>query len=143
MSTPLSRKLVEGRSGELFVVVGNPDVGYTLHHAQLSEVGHYKRSWQAVQRARDGHDEVAVPVLPREQLVGEGAGSPVPAPSSTPSSTGGLVEGDFEFCPSSKDSRNGHCSCWSDCEPCHWCGDDTPDPLCDCERCTAAREVVG
>ena len=24
-------------------------------------------------------------------------------------------------------------------EGCHWCGDDTPDPSCDCPRCTAAR----
>lgn len=57
MSPPISRKLVEGRSGELFVVEGNPTAGYTLHHAQLSEVGHFKRSWEAVRRAENGHDE--------------------------------------------------------------------------------------
>lgn len=59
MSAPVSRKLVEGRSGELFVVEGSPGVGYTLHHATLSEVGHYKRSWEAVRRAQDGHDDAA------------------------------------------------------------------------------------
>lgn len=32
-----------------------------------------------------------------------------------------------------------HCPHWYDCEPCHWCGDDTPDPFCDCDRCTAVR----
>lgn len=56
MSRPVSRKLVEGRSGELFVVEGNPEVGYTLHHAALTEVGHYKRSWEAVRRAQDAQD---------------------------------------------------------------------------------------
>jgi hypothetical protein len=53
----VSRKLVEGRSGNLFVVEGNPDIGYTLHHVTLTEVGHYKRSWQAVQRAENGIDD--------------------------------------------------------------------------------------
>lgn len=34
-----------------------------------------------------------------------------------------------------------HCSHWYDCEPCHRCGDDTVDPGCDCDRCTAVREA--
>lgn len=48
-----------------------------------------------------------------------------------------LLEADPEFCRSGPDGM--HCYCWSECEPCHYCGDDTPDPLCDCERCTAVR----
>lgn len=34
-----------------------------------------------------------------------------------------------------------HCSHWEDCEPCCRCGDDTPDPSCDCPRCTYVRQA--
>lgn len=52
----VSRKLVEGRSGNLFIVEGSPGGGYTLLHVQTSVVGRYQRSWQAVRRAVDGID---------------------------------------------------------------------------------------
>lgn len=45
---------------------------------------------------------------------------------------------DLDYCPGS--DSHWHCPCWSDCEPCHYCGDDTPDPMCDCDRCTAVRQ---
>lgn len=51
-----------------------------------------------------------------------------------------LFPADPEFCPGHPDGQ--HCYCWSECEPCHYCGDDTPDPLCDCERCAAVREGI-
>jgi len=41
-----------------------------------------------------------------------------------------------EHCTASED---GHCHHWYDCEPCCRCGDDTRDPNCDCELCTAVR----
>lgn len=47
-----------------------------------------------------------------------------------------------EICPSAPEGEVVHCGHWYECEPCHWCGDDTPDPNCDCERCTAVREGV-
>lgn len=48
-----------------------------------------------------------------------------------------------EWCPDAPDPDDdrGHCGHWYDCEPCCQCGDDTPDPRCDCERCTAVREA--
>lgn len=51
-----------------------------------------------------------------------------------------------EWCPVGKpeaDEPHMHCSHWEDCEPCCRCGDDTPDPHCDCERCTAVRAAAG
>ena len=44
---------------------------------------------------------------------------------------------DFEYCPN--DAQHWHCEHWYDCEPCCRCGDNTPDPICDCDRCTEAR----
>lgn len=44
-----------------------------------------------------------------------------------------------ESCPNDTADDRGHCGHWYDCEPCHRCGDDTVDPDCDCDRCTAAR----
>ena len=58
MSAPLSRKLVvvedvgQARPGT-FVVEGNPDQGYDLYAAELTHLGHHRRSWQAVQAAHD------------------------------------------------------------------------------------------
>jgi hypothetical protein len=49
-----------------------------------------------------------------------------------------------EWCPVGKpeaDEEHMHCSHWSDCEPCCRCGDDTPDPSCDCPRCTYVRQA--
>ena len=68
-----------------------------------------------------------------------------------------------EWCPESDDHT--HCGHWWDCEPCcdasdHddyeapgsslvtvgrgvRCGDDTPDPHCDCPRCTQVRQEAG
>lgn len=48
MSVPVSRKLVETGDGRLWVVVGNPDIGYTAHELTLGAGVHFKRSWQAV-----------------------------------------------------------------------------------------------
>ena len=45
-----------------------------------------------------------------------------------------------EFCPNAPDDDPGHCGHWYECEPCHHCGDDTPDPECDCPRCTYVRQ---
>lgn len=48
-----------------------------------------------------------------------------------------------EWCPiGSEDEPHMHCGHWSECEPCHRCGDDTPDPDCDCDRCTSARPAA-
>ena len=47
-----------------------------------------------------------------------------------------------ETCPKSEADDGGHCYCWFECEPCHWCGDDTVDPLCDCDRCAAHRADI-
>ena len=44
-----------------------------------------------------------------------------------------------ETCPAATEDDPGHCGHWYDCEPCHRCGDDTIDPHCDCDRCSAAR----
>lgn len=52
----VTHKLVEGRHGHFYVVSGNPEIGYTLHACETETVGHYKRSWQAVARAKDGID---------------------------------------------------------------------------------------
>lgn len=54
-----------------------------------------------------------------------------------------------EWCPApltkarEPNDEHAHCECWGECEPCCRCGDDTPDPCCDCERCTAARDEGG
>lgn len=50
-----------------------------------------------------------------------------------------VASGPDEHCPSSKDDAELHCEHWYECEPCCWCGDDTPDPRCDCPRCSALR----
>lgn len=83
----VSRKLVEGRSGNLFIVEGSPGGGYTLLHVQTSVVGRYQRSWQAVRRAVDGIDsdpadgaEFAVSFSRRGQR--SRGGMPVPPPAS-------------------------------------------------------------
>ncbi len=55
MSAPVSHKLIVADDG-LYVVSGNPDVGYTLAAVTLTSVGHYRRSWQAVHRAHHGVD---------------------------------------------------------------------------------------
>lgn len=50
-----------------------------------------------------------------------------------------------EWCPvgDPKDVlENAHCGHWYNCEPCHYCGDDTPDLNCDCDRCTYARQAT-
>lgn len=44
-----------------------------------------------------------------------------------------------EHCPNAPADDPGHCIHWYECEPCHRCGDDTVDPQCDCDRCTALR----
>lgn len=44
-----------------------------------------------------------------------------------------------EHCPAAPENDPGHCGHWDDCEPCCRCGDDTIDPECDCQRCSAAR----
>ena len=49
-----------------------------------------------------------------------------------------------EWCPvgdPDEVSNHGHCAHWYECEPCHRCGDDTPDPSCDCPRCTYDRQA--
>lgn len=57
MAAPVTHKLVIGRHGEYFIVVGNPDIGYTLLQAvDVDEVGRYRRSHQAVHRATHGID---------------------------------------------------------------------------------------
>ena len=55
----ISRKLTEGRGGQLYLVEGNPEIGYTLHSVTLSEVGHFKRSWQAIEAAATGGSDAA------------------------------------------------------------------------------------
>lgn len=45
-----------------------------------------------------------------------------------------------EWCPAAEDHT--HCNHWWDCEPCCRCGNDTPDPSCDCPRCTYERQAV-
>lgn len=51
----VSRKLIEGvdERGDLalYIVEGNPDVGYDLFRCRLDHVGHHRRSWQAVSAA--------------------------------------------------------------------------------------------
>lgn len=47
----VSSKLMQAPTGVKFIVEGNPDVGYTLYRCQLTPVGHFKRSWQAVHEA--------------------------------------------------------------------------------------------
>ena len=46
-----------------------------------------------------------------------------------------------QWCPNAPDDDEGHCHHWWDCEPCCRCGDDTPDPSCDCPRCTYVRQA--
>ena len=46
---------------------------------------------------------------------------------------------DKEWCSESREADGEHCQCWSDCDPCCWCGDDTRDVNCDCPKCIAAR----
>ena len=55
----ISRKLTEGRGGQLYLVEGNPELGYTLHSVTLTEVGHFKRSWQAIEAASTGGSDAA------------------------------------------------------------------------------------
>lgn len=59
MSMKISRKLIETDTGELFVVSGNPEVGYDLAAVELRTVGHFQRSWQAVKRASELAEGVA------------------------------------------------------------------------------------
>ena len=63
-------------------------------------------------------------------------------PRSPASAVSAFGPGDPEWCAVGDPAdvlENAHCGHWYKCEPCHWCGDDTPDPSCDCPRCTAAR----
>lgn len=53
-----------------------------------------------------------------------------------------------EWCPAEltkggePNEDHSHCSHWWDnCEPCCRCGDDTPDPGCDCPRCSGVKEA--
>lgn len=57
MSTPVSRKLVEAADGRLWLVTGNPDIGYTAHQITLGPGTHFKRSWQAVGYCHGEHAE--------------------------------------------------------------------------------------
>lgn len=54
--------------------------------------------------------------------------------------TVGMVESSWK-CPVGKppDEPGMHCTHWEDCMPCCRCGDNTPDPGCDCPRCTAVK----
>jgi hypothetical protein len=64
--------------------------------------------------------------------------------STTSGESGLFGPGHPEWCPVGKpgaDEEHMHCSHWSDCEPCCRCGDDTPDPNCDCPRCTYVRQA--
>jgi hypothetical protein len=72
MAPPISRKLIENEAG-LFIVSGNPDVGYDLAAVELHSVEHFQRSWQAVQAAGDRTADVNVVLLPFEdaQWLGE------------------------------------------------------------------------
>lgn len=58
MTIAITRKLVEGVDTEgefaLFVVEGNPDIGYDLFRCRLDRVDHCKRSWKAVEIAKSG-----------------------------------------------------------------------------------------
>ncbi|MGA0895427.1 MAG: hypothetical protein ACO3S5_12445 [Ilumatobacteraceae bacterium] len=45
----MSRKLVEGVDGTLWVVTGNPQIGYTAQEVTLGEPVRYQRSWQAIE----------------------------------------------------------------------------------------------
>lgn len=53
MSPPTSHKLIVRDDGHMFVVSGNPSVGYTCRHATLETVSEHKRSWQAVTAAME------------------------------------------------------------------------------------------
>lgn len=54
----------------------------------------------------------------------------------------GSGEGKLNYdCPSKKSYNGQHCDFWWDCEPCSWCGDNTPDPDCGCEKCLARRPL--
>lgn len=58
MAEPISHKLIVRDDGEWFIVSGNPSIGYTCTHVlERYQVGHFKRSWQAVDAAND-HGEV-------------------------------------------------------------------------------------
>ena len=55
MAEPISHKLIVREDGEWFVISGNPSIGYTCTHVlERYQVGHFKRSWQAVEEARRG-----------------------------------------------------------------------------------------
>lgn len=49
----VSRELIEGADGELYIVEGNPTTGYHLFHASLEHVDQFRRKWQAVEATRD------------------------------------------------------------------------------------------
>lgn len=51
MSQPISHKLIVRDDGQMFVVSGNPTVGYKCQHATLEPISDHKRSWQAVTAA--------------------------------------------------------------------------------------------
>jgi hypothetical protein len=52
-SYAVSHKLIVRDDGQAFIVSGSPTVGYTCAKvADTIDLGHYKRSWQAVETAR-------------------------------------------------------------------------------------------
>ncbi len=53
VSGPVSRKLVNGIDGTLWVVTGNPQIGYTAQEVTLGEPVPYQRSWpwQAIEHS--------------------------------------------------------------------------------------------
>lgn len=59
----VSRKLIEGVDDDgntaLFVVQGNPEVGYDLFRCRLDHITHCRRSWQAVTKAHGGKLPIA------------------------------------------------------------------------------------
>jgi hypothetical protein len=52
LAEPISRKLIVRPDGRMFIVTGNPTVGYDCHEiVEAVDLGHYRRSWQAVAAA--------------------------------------------------------------------------------------------
>jgi hypothetical protein len=47
----VSRKLTDGPDGQLYIVAGNPEIGYDLLKVTTEPVNHPHRSWQALAAA--------------------------------------------------------------------------------------------
>ncbi len=56
MKTAGSRELVVGADGRHYGIIGNDDGSYELYFARLDHVGHFRRKWQAKERALEGSD---------------------------------------------------------------------------------------